>query len=191
MGPRYILSGRARLFPPRETMTRAPHFIWIATAAAGWVGAPSGVTAQDRWATVDEGWEILAADDTVGRSGEWREGSVEATWPALELMGYEGTVWFRAELRPDPGSSWDAIVVGPIRHGWYRVNVDGDVVGQVGSPFHRMPYPLPRLFSAVLPPGGATVVLELHRSGWGSDAVGDAIGVVDRVEGRIFTTVVP
>ena len=137
---------------------------------------------QRSWAEANSGWSFRTGPDTSGRASDWGEVSLESTWPDLELTGYEGVVWFRRTFRPEPDRLWDAIVVGPARHGWYRIHVDGQLVGQVGSAFHTLPYPAPHLFPVDLHPEGTSVVLEFHRQGWASDALGAEL---DFLEGGV------
>ena len=56
---------------------------------------------QQPWQNVSDGWEMLVAGDTVGRS-DWSEVSMDASWSELGLMGYGGPVWFRRRVSFDP-----------------------------------------------------------------------------------------
>ena len=144
---------------------------------------PSFAAGQGRWENVSAGWELLASNDTTGRSGEWRTVSVDGTWSDLDLLGYDGIVWLRRDLPPRPMDERSAIVVGPTRYGWFRLHAGNALLAQVGSPSHTMPYPQSLLFPFDSRIERTSVLLEFHRYRWGSDSVGDEVGPV---EGGVF-----
>ena len=126
------------------------------------------------------------ADPSYDDSG-WRTVSVPSTWAEQGYLGQEGYIWYRRQIRLQPGfeaigarAESFGVVLGPVRFASYQIYAGGRLLGGHGGDSLKMPVPKARVFAipaaSIDPTGQITVALRLWRVGWSSDREGEEYG---------------
>ena len=111
------------------------------------------------------------ADPSYDDSG-WRTVSVPSTWAEQGYLGQEGYIWYRRQIRLQPGfeaigarAESFGVVLGPVRFASYQIYAGGRLLGGHGGDSLKMPVPKARVFAipaaSIDPTGQITVALRL------------------------------